>query len=209
MRGGGTEVGTKVIGLLGGIGSGKSFVAGIFAELGSKVIDADAICTELHATPETRAAVRKRWGDVAFGKDGELDRVKLANIVFSDPAELDELDRIMHPKVTARIRAEVREYRRSGTPALCAIDAPLLLETGLVDLCDATAFVECEPSVRCRRLRDNRGWGPDEIQRREARQEPLDRKREAADFVIANHGDREAARKNIEQIVSHLVPNGE
>ena len=202
-------MGTTVIGLLGGIGSGKSFVAGIFAELGAKIIDADAICTELHATPEIKDAVRKRWGDAVFGKDGELDRAKLAKIVFNDTTELDELDRIMHPRVIARIRTEVHEYRRAGTPALFVIDAPLLLETGLVHLCDATVFVECEPSVRHSRMRDKRGWDPDEIERREARQEPLDRKRKAADFVIANRGDREAARKNIEQIVSRLVLNGE
>lgn len=197
-----------VIGILGGIGSGKSTVARMLAEMGADVLDADAICTELHQTPEARQAIRDRWGDAVFGPGGELDRAKLADIVFDSPDELNELDRIMHPKVVERIRNQVAGCRDGGR-AMCVIDAPLLLESGLIELCDVTVFVDCDPATRTRRLAGTRGWAPDEIERREARQEPLARKREVADFVVENDGDPAATRQCIEEIVAHLNPSGD
>ncbi|MFH1732519.1 MAG: dephospho-CoA kinase [Planctomycetota bacterium] len=197
-----------VIGILGGIGSGKSTVAQMLAEMGAEVLDADAICTELHRCPEVKQAVRQRWGDGVFDAGGELDRAKLAGIVFDSADELNELDRIMHPKVVERISNQVAGCRDGGR-VMCVIDAPLLLESGLIDLCDVTVFVDCGPAARRRRLARTRGWAADEIERREARQEPLARKREVADFVVENGGDPAATRQCIEEIVAHLNPSGD
>ena len=198
-----------VIGIMGGIGSGKTAAARMFAQAGATVLDADAICTELHETAEVTDAIRKRWGDAVFGADGKLDRARLADVAFDDPHELEELNRIIHPKVIQRIEEQIARCRADGGPAICVIDAPLLLESGLIRLCDATVFVECDAATRARRLAEARGWTPDEIQRREAHQQPLGRKREMADFVVVNSDDRAATTKDIEEIVAQLKPTGE
>jgi len=196
-----------VIGLMGGIGSGKTTVAGILADNGAKLIDADAISARLHETPEIRQAIRARWGDAVFGPSGELDRSKLAAIVFDEPRELEALEKIMHPKVIDQIRREIAEWRAGGG-ATCVVDAPLLLESDLVRLCDVTIFVECSPDTRARRLAAGRGWERAEIERREARQQPLGRKREMADFVVVNDGDLAATRKQVEQVIAQIQHNG-
>jgi dephospho-CoA kinase len=177
-------------------------VAALFAELGAKVIDADAICSELQQTPAIREAIRRRWGRAVFTDDGELDRARLADRVFSDPAELDALNRIMHPAVIEQVKAEVAACRAEHRPPWCVIDAPLLLETGLIELCDMTLFIECDRTTRLQRLADARGWRPDEIQRREARQAPLERKRDRADHILVNGGDRAATRRQIERFAA-------
>ena len=203
-----SERACTVIGILGGIGSGKSAVAGIFAEMGALVLDADKFANELHRTPDVKRAVREAWGDGVFGADGELDRVKLAEIVFDNADELDRLGRIIHPKVVEHFENQVAGCRDSGR-GMCVIDAPLLIESGLIGLCDLTVFVECDRATRARRLADSRGWAADEIERREAHQEPLARKRDLADLVVDNGGDPAATRKRIEGIVGNLRPRGD
>ena len=197
-----------VIGLLGGIGSGKSTAARLFAEHGAEVIDADAICRELDRTPEIRDAIRERWGDAAFGPDGEPDRARLADVVFGRPEELAALNRMLHPGVVERTKQRLAACRERGGP-FCVIDAPLLLESGLVDLCDVTVFVECDATVRAARLAESRGWSADEMERREACQEPLARKRERADFTVSNDGDLAVTRDIVRGIVLQLNPFGE
>ena len=200
--------GCTVIGLMGGIGSGKTTVARMLADLGATVLDADAICAELHRTEAVKAGIESRWGAAALGPDGEPDRAKLADIVFGDPAHLAELNRLLHPRIAGRIERDVAACRRNGT-GLCVIDAPLLLETGLDRLCDATVFVECDPDTRGRRVADHRGWSPDQIQRREEHQHPLDRKRQRADYVVVNSGDLETTRRQVERIAAGLTQTGE
>jgi len=197
-----------VIGILGGIGSGKSAVARLFAEAGAVVLDADAYADELHQTPEVKEAVRNRWGDGVFGPGGGLDRAKLAGIVFDNADELDALGRIIHPKVVEHFKNQVAGCRDSGR-GMCVIDAPLLIESGLIDLCGLTVFVECDAATRTRRLAESRGWAADEIERREAHQAPLARKRDAADFVVENGGEPAETRQRIEEIVAHLNHSGD
>jgi dephospho-CoA kinase len=203
-----SERACTVIGILGGIGSGKSAVAGAFAEMGALVLDADKFANELHRTPDVKQAVREAWGDGVFGADGELDRAKLAGIVFDNADELDRLDRIIHPRVVEHFENEVAGCRDSGR-GICVIDAPLLIESGLIGLCDLTVFVECDSATRARRLAENRGWAAEEIERREAHQEPLACKRDVADIVVDNGGDPAATRKCIEDIVANLNTSGD
>ena len=173
------------------------------------MIDADAVCAELHKTTEVKQAIRDKWGRAVFGPDGELDRAKLADIVFADSQGLEQLNHVMHPKVISKIEQEVAECGACGGPALCVIDAPLLQESGLERLCDVTAFVECDKATRTRRLTESRGWAPDQVDRREAHQQPLDRKRQTADFVITNTGDLATLREHVEQIAAHLKQTGD
>ena len=92
---------------------------------------------------------------------------------------------------------------------MCVVDAPLLLESGLDRLCDVTLFVECDAATRAARLATARGWAPDEIERREARQRPLDRKRQAADLVVPNSGDLAATRTRVREIAASLGYDGD
>jgi dephospho-CoA kinase len=194
-----------VLGLLGGIGSGKSTVAALFAEQGATVIDADAIVAELHGTDKVKAAIEERWGTEAFRSDGTLDRERMARIVFDNPDELAVLNAILHPLVIERVQ------QRAAAPdsGLCVIDAPLLIESGLDELCDATVFVECDATARQQRVANNRNWDAEEIKRREQHQEPLARKRKRADYVVNNGGDIAATRKQIERIMEHVTETGD
>ncbi|MFO7898201.1 MAG: dephospho-CoA kinase [Planctomycetota bacterium] len=198
-----------VLGLVGGIGSGKSTVARLFEETGAAVLDADAICTELHDLPEVRQAIEAEWGAAVFGDDGRLDRGRLADIVFADPAELDKLNAILHPRVVDRIRRKIAAYRVPGGPELCVIDAPLLVESGLDRLCDVLVFVQCDQATRTRRLADERHWPSDEIKRREAHQLSTEEKRRRADAVICNEGDARTTRQRVRELADELKQSGD
>jgi dephospho-CoA kinase len=181
----------KIIGLLGGIGSGKSTVAEIFRRLGAAVLDADKAGHEVLRIPAIRAAVGGRWGQEAIGPDGEIDRKALAKIVFAPPPdgprELTELERITHPEIRRRLRAEIEELASRGTQVVI-LDAPVLLKAGWNTVCDTLVFVDSPLEQRQARAAA-RGWSAEEFTRREASQEPVEEKRRLANFVVDNSGD--------------------
>ena len=191
-----------IIGLTGGIGSGKSTIARLFAELGARIIDADVIVSELHVKDEVKRKIVTRWGAEMY-PSGKLDRAKLAKAVFDDQRQLAELNAILHPLVIERIREELAQCEVSGFTA-CVIDAALLVEAGLNALCDAVVFVECEYDVRVRRVSDSRGWSEDEISHREAVQMPLEDKKKIADYVVINNGALTTTRKQVKQVAEFL-----
>jgi dephospho-CoA kinase len=120
----------KVIGLTGGIGSGKSTVAGFMAELGVVVIDADRVGHEvLESDGGARQQVIDAFGEHIVAPDGKIDRKKLGNVVFSSPEALSRLNRIMHPKISQAVEAQLEQYRRRGVDTV-VIEAPLLIEVG-------------------------------------------------------------------------------
>lgn len=187
-----------IIGLVGGIASGKSSVAESLAVLRPGVaVDADAIARRVLERRAVRKAVARRFPGTGR-RDGRIDREKLAAVVFSDPTALRELEAILHPPVR---RGIVRAIERAGRDEVVYIDAPLLQESGLDALCDAVIYVACPARVRRARTRRNRGWTEAEHRRREASQWPCARKRARADLVVDNSGNesgprtrREAAR---------------
>ncbi|HEY4760900.1 MAG TPA: dephospho-CoA kinase, partial [Thermoguttaceae bacterium] len=150
----------KIIGLLGGIASGKSMVAGQFARCGAKVLDADQIGHEVLRRPEIEAAVRERWGDKVFDADGRIDRRRLAQIVFGPlpdgPRERKCLEELTHPVIISVIKQELRTFAESGEKAV-VLDAALLEEAGLDRLCDQLIYVDAPPTVRLQRALA-RGW---------------------------------------------------
>ncbi len=198
-----------VLGLVGGVGSGKSTVARLFEEWGAEVIDADAICAELHRTPEVREAIEAEWGRDVYAEDGQLDRARLANIVFDRPDDLKKLNAILHPRVTERVERSITACRTDGGPPLCVIDAPLLLETGLDRLCDTVAFIDCDRATRSCRLARERHWPPDEIERREAHQTSIEEKRKRADVTICNQGDLRTTCRIVRNVAQALTDTGE
>ena len=193
-----------VVGLVGGVASGKSTVARMFAEAGAVVVDADR---EAHAAldePEVASGVRALWGERVFGPDGRVDRSALAKVVFDDPEALARLETLVHPRVEAAARRTIEDAARAGGASIVVIDAPLLVESGLDSVCDRILFVEAEEKKRRERVRCGRGWEPSELSKRERRQILLSDKRALADTTIDNRGSLENTRRQVAEAVRRL-----
>lgn len=193
-----------VIGLLGGVGAGKTTVAQMFAEEGCRVVDADAIAHEVLRDEDVKAAVREAFGDEVFAADGEVDRDRLGRRVFADAQRRKALEGIVHPLILARMREEVEAAGAAG-PSAVVIDAPLILEKGLATWCDYMVYIRASATIRRRRLRQARGWSRSEIQQREASQISLKTKRGRADTIIDNAASPEHTREQVRQILARLV----
>ncbi len=194
-----------VIGLLGGIASGKTLVAGQFAELGCEVVDADAIVHELLAEGPIRDRIREAFGEEVLDPAGQVDREKLGRAVFGDPEKRRQLEKIVHPPTIERIRQAVEAARRrAGRPAVI-LDAPLILEKGLDNLCDRLVYIKAEGPLRQARAMRARGWDASELARREGTQLPLKSKLEQADYVIENRSTPERSFDQVRSILSHIL----
>ena len=141
--------------------------------------------------PAVRAAIGGRWGKDVIGPDGEIDRAALGRIVFAPPPdgprELAELERITHPEIRSRLKAQAEEIARHGTKVVM-LDAPVMLKAGWDKFCDTILFVDAPRELRQQRAAA-RGWNAEEFRRREAAQESVDQKRRRADFVLDNSRD--------------------
>ena len=177
-----------LVGLTGNIGSGKSTVAQLLSERGATIIDADVLsrrAVEI-GTPAYRSIV-ERWGTSILGPDGMLDRGALRRIVFSDPAELEQLNTLVHPEVE-RLRAELVEAARLRGDKLVVCDVPLLFERKMTDQFDRIVLVDAPRPVRLERLVRERGLRETEAMDMIVAQMPAELKRARADFVIDNVG---------------------
>lgn len=190
----GTRNGTAipVIGLAGGIGAGKSTVAGILARLGCLVVDSDARAKAALDRPDVREQLVEWWGEgILQGEavDGErrVDRAKVAQVIFADPEQRKRLEAVVHPIVRQDRAAAASEGAAAGAKAVI-VDAPLLFEAGLDAECDAVIFVDAPRATRLERVREHRGWTADELNRRESAQLPLQTKRAKADYTLVNDG---------------------
>jgi len=197
------QTSAPVIGLLGGVGAGKSTVARMMAEEGCRVVDADRIAHEVLGRPEVRAAVRKAFGEGVFGPDGRVDRGRLGQVVFSDPAARQRLETIVHPPILERIREELAEARWAAPPAV-VLDAPLILEKNLAKMCACMVYVQVPAAVRYRRLREARGWSRAEVQRRDVSQVSLKVKQDRADYIIDNSASPKHTREQVRQLLARL-----
>lgn len=196
-------VAALVVGLTGGIGSGKSTVSAMLAERGATVIDADAITRELQVPGQpVLAAIVARFGPAVLDGDGELDRQGLADVVFADPAALADLNAIVHPAVGAEIARRLEAAEATG--GIVVLDIPLLVESGRDDLA-ATVVVDVDPDVAVERLVAHRGLDPDDARARQARQAGREERLARADHVIANHGDLDDLAAEVDRCWDWLV----
>jgi len=195
----------RVLGLTGGIGSGKSMVAQMFARLGAVLIDADQLAREV-VDPGQPALkeIAVTFGPDVILPDGHLDRPKLARIIFADPVERAKLDAITHPRIRARMDEEIK-LRRSG-PGVLIVDIPLLYENDRTNTVESVIVVWVDPQTQLRRIRDRDGLSADAARQRIAAQMPLDEKRARADHVIDNSGSREDTRRQVEAIYRRYAP---
>lgn len=193
-----------VIGIAGGIGSGKSSVARLFAGLGAAIIDSDELSHEQLRVAEVQRQIRAWWGDSVFLPDGSVDRGALARIVFRDPAALAQLEGLLYPRIEARRVELMAAMDRDPAVRAIVIDAPKLFEVGLDRRCDAVVFVEADRAIRIERVSRGRGWSPQELDRRENLQIPLDRKRSRADYIVVNNSTVDELRPDVERILASV-----
>jgi len=191
-----------VIGIIGGIGSGKSTVADELAALGCAVIDADAIGHKLLDDADVLGEVRRRWGDEIFTSAGEVDRASLAEIVFASRDELDALNGILHPRIGREMAGAVDIAVADESIDAIVLDAALLVEAGWNELCSHVIFVDTPPAVRYRRVSEQREWKKENWEAREKMQISLDIKRSMCDYSI----DGSSSVSHLRQQVRRLYP---
>lgn len=189
-----------VVGIVGGIASGKSTVAAeLAAACGAGLLDADAVARRVLMRPRVRDEVGRALPR-AVGRDGKVDRARLAELVFRDGKALARLESILHPPIR---RALQRRLERAEKRVVL-IDAPLLQETGLDAMCDLVAYVTCPARLRRTRSRHARGWTRKEHDAREARQWSCRKKRARADFVVRNGSDPRAFRSDLRRLSKRI-----
>jgi dephospho-CoA kinase len=192
-----------LVGLTGGIGSGKSTIARLLEKRGAVVFDADALAREV-VEPGTpgHAAVIERFGANVLAPGGELDREALASIVFADPAARRDLEAIVHPEVRRRFAEGTEEYQ--DTERVVVFSAPLLVETGMHSAFDLLVVVSASTATQIDRLMRDRGMSEDTVRSRIAAQATPEARAEVADVLIDNEGSPEELEQQVERLWSEL-----
>lgn len=201
---------TYVIGLAGGIGSGKSTVAAQLGRLGAEVLDADVMVHELLREPGVIRRVVRRFGKDVLGRRGTINREKLGRLAFTSGKDIRELEKLLHPGVVRRVKRRIAELRRRRGKHVVVIDAPLLFEAGMHRLCDEIVFVHAPKLERLKRLRETRGWSRTTLENREKLQKPLNYKRRNADTVVRNAKARSETNAQVRRLWKrvHELLNG-
>jgi len=195
-----------LIGLTGGMGSGKSTAAEIFKKNGGHILDADLICRELvePGKPALRE-IQDCFGDKVIKKDGQLDRPELSRIVFENPSKKKVLENILHPKVFEEERIRYEAIRQKKGPVLVFVDAALLIESGNYRNMDKNIVVTCSDEERISRLLTRDTLTKEEILKRINSQAPLSEKIKFADYVLDNNHDFESLKLQADKIYTELT----
>jgi dephospho-CoA kinase len=198
--------GKPIIGLVGGIGSGKSFVARMFADEGCMVIDSDKAVGEAYQRPEVREKLRDWWGGDVLLPNGQVNRKEIARRVFDNERERRRLEGLIHP-IVAELRDErMREGASDPLVKAYVWDTPLLLEVGLGGQCEAIVYVDAPEAERLERVRRTRGWDEAEMRRREKLQMPLDKKLNMANDMVRNTaGADDEVRNQVRKVLSRIL----
>lgn len=199
-----------VIGLVGGVGSGKSRLALKLREKHPiEIVEGDSAGHLVLEDLSVQEELRRIFGDEVFTPEGKVDRRRLGWLVFGSSAEQraarTRLESIVHPRITEILSRHVADARARPEIEAVILDAALLLEAGWRHLCDAVVFVDTPYEERLARVARQRGWGRDELNAREESQLPLEQKRKEAPDVVDNSGDGQAALSQLEKIYSRIV----
>jgi dephospho-CoA kinase len=190
-----------VIGLVGGIGSGKSRVASLLRDRGGRVIAGDDLGHEALRQTAIRDEITNRWGKELLDASGQINRRHLAAIIFADAEQRHALEAIVHPWIKQRMRDEVANAQMDGKVRFVVVDAAILLEAGWNDLCDRLVFVDAPAEIRRRRIAEQRGWTAAEVQARERAQLPLTAKAVQADYTLDNAGSLESLTRQVDGLL--------
>ncbi len=189
-----------VIGIAGGIGSGKTTVARMLAQRGAGVIDADAMGRSLLEVPKVKNQLTRLWGREILDEAGRVDRTRLARQAFANRQNLAQLNALVHPLLLKELREQLEQHRASNDCPVLVIDAALLLEWGLDTVCDKVLFVRADLDLRQTRVQGERRWQADELARREKLQLPLCEKEVRADYFIDNSGTIAETNKQVQEL---------
>jgi len=194
-----------VIGLAGGIGSGKSTVARLMAREGGSVFDADAAAQAALDSEDVRRRLAAWWGEAMLRPDGSVDRAAVSRRVFDDAEARQRLEGLIHPLVGEARQRHIEAA--AGDPAVrfIVLDVPLLFEVGLDAECDTVVFVRAPRQQRLARVAANRGWGADELDRREKNQWPLDKKLQRAHHILDNDGDEADCLARVRDLLRRIL----
>lgn len=201
-------MGMTIIGVTGGIGSGKTTVSEILRELGAVVINADKISREV-VEPRKPAweEIRKTFGPDVFNGDETLDRKKLARIVFSSVEKKLELERIIHKEVIAVIDEMLRYMKDSGFDGVVVLDVPIPVERGFLDTVDRVWVVTSDEEKRIRRVMERSGISREDAQKRIDSQLPQEEYKKLAHEVIENNGSLDELKEKVAALYNELVTN--
>ncbi|MBU0754176.1 MAG: dephospho-CoA kinase [Planctomycetes bacterium] len=195
---------TPVLGLLGAIGSGKSTLAAILAKKGAVVLDADRYAADLLLDAEVRREIEAAFSKEVFDGKGFVDRGKLADIIFANEEDRAKAHAIIHPRVRARIKAEMVRAEADPAVQIIVLDIPLLLGSELKTHCDLIILITASLKTRVQRVAEHRGWTRQELLRREACQPSLEEKKAAADCIITNEGTLDILERKVERVLKTL-----
>lgn len=195
----------KVVGLTGSIASGKSTVAAMFKELGACIIDADQLAREV-VIPEKPAwqDIRRHFGDEILLEDGNINRPKLAEIIFANDQAREELNRIVHPRVFDLINDRIGQAQEQSCP-LILVDVPLLYENNRADMYEQVIVVYVPQEIQLQRLIKRNGLSEKQAMQRIASQMSPEEKRKYADFVIDNSGSLDETRLQVQRLYEKLT----
>ncbi len=195
-----------LVGLTGGVATGKSTVAEVFRRLGCVIIDADVLAREVVEPGEpAHDDIVAEFGRGILQRDGTLDRQKLGVIVFAVPEKRKRLEAITHPRIRERLARRLEELAARGFAGIVVFDAPLIIESGNATTMDRLVVVVTDEATQARRLTARDGLGAAEAERRIASQLPVAEKAKVADYVIDNSGDREATIPEVRRVHQALL----
>ena len=196
--------GRPIIGIAGGIGAGKTHVARLFEAAGCCRVASDEMVRAAYTHPDVKRAVAARFGEGVLDPGGRVDRARIADVVFRDAGERQWLEQLLHPVANAA-RVEVMEQAARNENVVAYVwDSPLLFETRLNELCDATVFVDAPRVDRLTRVA-GRGWDAAELDRRENVQLPLDKKRSLADYHLCNAESDPATPARVKAMLTEIL----
>jgi dephospho-CoA kinase len=194
------------IGLTGSIGVGKSFVAGVLAELGCLVLDADDTAREVVAPGSAGLGkLVAEFGNEVLQADGTLDRSKLGTLVFENAERRAVLNSILHPYIIAQQDQHLREWELENPNGIAVVDAALMIESGGYKRFDKMIVVHCRPEVQLERLMARNNLSRDEALKRITAQMPQEEKKKFADYLIDTSEGFEAARKRAEEVYGEIL----
>ena len=199
------RISKPVIGLSGGIGSGKSAVGRILQEFGAGLIDSDRLGHQAIQEPDVVCTVRDWWGPDVIDADGRVNRAAVGRIVFADSVQKKRLEELLHPRIAQRRKELKQEFNKDPRVRIIVIDAPLLHEAGVDAECDRVIFVDADRSLRERRVQEQRRWTAQELHRREKLQISLDIKRRRADHIVSNNSSLSTLRGQVEHLVQRIL----
>lgn len=202
---GAMRTGLRIVGTLGGVGSGKSTAARLLAEqAGGTVVDADRLVGDLFQDSQVLTELEQAVGALLRSENGSLDRAKLAQRIFADADARQRAEAVLHPRVRFGMWTALEAWERERPGGLAVLDVPLLLEHGLSAVCDFLVFVEVPEDLRASRAMSRHGWSREEWASREAAQAPVAAKRAQADAILVNDAGLERLREQCAALAVRL-----